>query len=125
MILLIGNEIKIFIEIRKNMVLFINLSPSSIKILLLISINEIVKCSKLTIYKSKIGMLRNLGQSKIYGNINELNYYYINLFLGKEKIKQSFLLDTGSEFTSIPCKPYCYHCGQHIIHIWKLMKINY
>ena len=53
-------------------------------------------------------------QSKIFGNINELNYYYINLYLGKEKKKQSFLIDTGSGVTSIPCKPYCNQCGQHI-----------
>ena len=52
--------------------------------------------------------------TKIFGNINELNYYYINLYLGKDKIKQSFLLDTGSGITSIPCKPYCNHCGQHM-----------
>ena len=53
-------------------------------------------------------------QSKIFGNINDLNYYYINLYLGKEKKKQSLLLDTGSGVTSIPCKPYCNQCGQHI-----------
>ena len=53
-------------------------------------------------------------QSKIYGNINELNYYYVNLYLGKDKKEQSFLLDTGSGITSVPCKPYCNHCGQHI-----------
>ena len=52
--------------------------------------------------------------SKIFGNINELNYYYINLYLGKDKKKQSFLLDTGSGITSIPCKPYCNQCGQHM-----------
>lgn len=55
-----------------------------------------------------------LQQSKIFGNINELNYYYINLYLGNNKKKQSFLLDTGSGITSIPCKPYCNQCGQHI-----------
>lgn len=53
-------------------------------------------------------------QSKLFGNVNELNYYYINLYLGKKKKKQSFLLDTGSGITSIPCKPYCNQCGQHI-----------
>ena len=52
--------------------------------------------------------------TKIFGNINELNYYYINLYLGKDKKKQSFLLDTGSGVTSIPCKPYCNQCGQHM-----------
>lgn len=34
--------------------------------------------------------------------------------MGKEKKKQSFLLDTGSGITAIPCKPYCNECGQHI-----------
>ena len=55
-----------------------------------------------------------LEQPKIYGNINELNYYYVNLYLGKDKKKQSFLLDTGSGITSIPCKPYCNQCGIHL-----------
>ena len=52
-------------------------------------------------------------RTQIFGNINELNYYYINLYLGKGRKKQSFLLDTGSGITSIPCKPYCTQCGQH------------
>ena len=56
---------------------------------------------------------KTLEQSIIYGDINELNYYYINLYLGKNKKKQSFLLDTGSGITSIPCQPYCNQCGQH------------
>jgi hypothetical protein len=56
---------------------------------------------------------KTLEQSIIYGDINELNYYYINLYLGKNKKKQSFLLDTGSGITSIPCQPYYNQCGQH------------
>ena len=57
---------------------------------------------------------KNHQQKKVFGNINILNYYYINLYIGKEKKKQSFLLDTGSGVTSIPCKPYCQQCGLHM-----------
>ena len=59
-------------------------------------------------------ILKTSENTKIFGNINELNYYYINLYLGKDKKKQSFLLDTGSGITSIPCKPFCNQCGQHM-----------
>jgi len=75
------------------------------------------KINKGNIKKPKLvnGKIRKtLEQSIIYGNINELNYYYINLYLGKNRKKQSFLLDTVSGITSIPCKPYCNQCGQHI-----------
>ena len=64
--------------------------------------------------KLKNGIIRKTLEQSLYGDINELNYYYINLYLGKNKKKQSFLLDTGSGITSIPCKPYCNQCGQHI-----------
>ena len=64
--------------------------------------------------KLENGIIRKTLEQSIYGDINELNYYYINLYLGKNKKKQSFLLDTGSGITSIPCKPYCNQCGQHI-----------
>ena len=65
-------------------------------------------------YPIKNFINKNYEQAKVFGNINILNYYYINLYIGKEKKKQSFLLDTGSGVTSIPCKPYCNQCGLHM-----------
>lgn len=52
--------------------------------------------------------------SQIYGNSSQLNYYYINLYLGEKKEKQSLILDTGSQLTAIPCKPLCDKCGKHL-----------
>lgn len=52
--------------------------------------------------------------TQIYGNSSQLNYYYINLYLGDNKEKQSLILDTGSQLTAIPCKPLCDKCGKHL-----------
>ena len=60
-------------------------------------------------------LLRNLFlNANLYGSSDQLNYYYINLYLGDNKQKQSLFLDTGSSITSIPCQPLCKYCGNHI-----------
>ena len=58
--------------------------------------------------------------SLIYGNSSQLNYYYINIFLGNNKTKQSLILDTGSQITAIPCKPLCEKCGRHLNSFYEL-----
>lgn len=42
------------------------------------------------------------------------NYFYINVYLGKNKKKQSLILDTGSFITAVACQPFCEDCGFHI-----------
>lgn len=48
----------------------------------------------------------------VRGNSDYFYFYYINLFIGKEKQKQSFILDTTSSVTSSPCN-LCSSCGDH------------
>ena len=56
---------------------------------------------------------RNLNSdSTLYGNAHIEKYYYVNLYLGKLGIKQSYLLDTGSTITTSPCN-LCKDCGKH------------
>ena len=40
------------------------------------------------------------------------NYYYIQLFLGEDKIPQSYILDTTFSFISSPCN-LCTSCENH------------
>ena len=40
------------------------------------------------------------------------NYYYTTLYVGDQKVKQTYILDTGSAIMSSPCSP-CSECGEH------------
>ena len=51
---------------------------------------------------------------QVYGNSSYLKYYYTNIYLGTPPQKQSFIIDTGSVITAVPCKPYCTNCGKHL-----------
>ena len=35
--------------------------------------------------------------TKVYGSKTELNYYFVNLHVGKPLVKQSLIVDTGSQ----------------------------
>ena len=69
----------------------------------------------------------NLSEKKfvlnIKGNSDKLNYYYTTLFIGKEKQKQSFILDTTSSVTTSPCT-LCKVCGDHINDYYIINKDN-
>ena len=77
---------------------------------------EVVKLPYLTINNNNFELpLRKLSlPSNVYGSAFGLNYYYTNLYLGKEMKKQTYILDTGSTITTSPCKPYCKKCGKHL-----------
>jgi hypothetical protein len=59
----------------------------------------------------------------LYGNTSSLNYYYINLYIGKAQKRQSLIIDTGSMVTTVPCKPLCEQCGQHLNSYYDLTGI--
>ena len=44
---------------------------------------------------------------------SNLNYLYMDLFIGNTKIKQSFLLDTSIDVTTSICAPYSKITGMH------------
>ena len=48
----------------------------------------------------------------VYGDSYNLYYYYATLYLGKKKIPQTYILDTGSPTTTSPCNK-CRSCGKH------------
>ena len=62
--------------------------------------------------------LRGLSQDTsflhfIYGDSHYLNYYYTSLYLGQNKSRQVYILDTGSSITTSPCDQ-CKSCGEHL-----------
>ena len=69
----------------------------------------------------------NLSEKKfvlnIKGNSDKLNFYYTTLFIGKEKQKQSFILDTTSSVTTSPCT-LCKVCGDHVNDYYIINKEN-
>ncbi len=77
----------------------------------------------LSTFSSKNLSLRSLTQSTVYGNSHDLNYYYSYLYLGEEKKKQSYILDTGSSITTSPCT-LCESCGQHENEYFKINENN-
>ena len=46
----------------------------------------------------------------LYSDSFSLNYYYTTLYIGKNKVKQTFIVDTGTAMMSSPCVP-CEYCG--------------
>lgn len=56
---------------------------------------------------------RRIESCRIYGNINEYAYYYIDLLVGTPPQRVSVIADTGSHLAAFPCRS-CKHCGRHL-----------
>ena len=48
----------------------------------------------------------------VYSESFSKNYYYTTLYIGPERTKQTYVIDTGSSIMSSPCSP-CKDCSQH------------
>ena len=48
----------------------------------------------------------------VYSESFSKNYYYTTLYVGPNRVKQTYVLDTGSSIMSSPCAP-CEKCGPH------------
>jgi hypothetical protein len=57
--------------------------------------------------------VRRIESARVYGNIDEYAYYYVDLEVGQPAQRVSVIVDTGSELAAFPCRG-CRHCGQHI-----------
>ncbi|SCO93815.1 plasmepsin V, putative [Plasmodium malariae] len=55
----------------------------------------------------------NLYKYKLYGDIDEYAYYFIDIDVGTPKQRISLILDTGSSSLSFPCSG-CKDCGIHM-----------
>lgn len=74
-------------------------------------------------HKDKLRLLE-ASSSPIFGNSSNLNYYYVNLYIGSPPKRQSLIIDTGSQLTAVPCKPLCNHCGKHLNSYYDMSKSN-
>lgn len=67
-------------------------------------------------------MIRNfpkISESLVYeipvkGSSSNWNYYYIDIFIGESKKKQSYLLDTSTSLFTSPCSLYTSEIGKHL-----------
>ena len=48
----------------------------------------------------------------VYSDSFSKNYYYTSLYIGSNKVKQTYMIDTGSSIMASPCSP-CPDCGVH------------
>ena len=46
----------------------------------------------------------------VYSDSYSKNYYYTSLYIGHNKVRQTYIIDTGSSIMSSPCSP-CPDCG--------------
>lgn len=63
----------------------------------------------------------DLYKYKLYGDIDEYAYYFLDIDIGKPSQRISLILDTGSSSLSFPCNG-CKDCG---IHMEKPYNLNY
>jgi len=55
----------------------------------------------------------HIESARLYGNIDEYAYYYVDMLIGTPPQRVSVIVDTGSGVTAFSCRS-CKHCGHHI-----------
>lgn len=55
----------------------------------------------------------HIESARLYGNIDDYAYYFVDLIVGTPPQRVSVILDTGSSVCAFPCAG-CAHCGSHI-----------
>lgn len=53
----------------------------------------------------------HLQTASLYGNATDMQYFFVDIFVGSDREKQSLIVDTGSGIAAMPCKNYCNACG--------------
>ena len=48
----------------------------------------------------------------VYSDSFSKNFYYTTLYIGDQKVRQTYIIDTGASIMSSPCSP-CPNCGSH------------
>ena len=48
----------------------------------------------------------------VYSDSFSKNFYYTTLYIGDNKVRQTYIIDTASSIMASPCSP-CTECGQH------------
>ena len=106
------------------------MSQKNLNLLLIILLFTNILCQKkVKIYKNHRSLVphplynsttKNVAALKIHNKILQTvysdsfskNFYYTTLYVGHNKVRQTYLIDTGSTIMASPCSP-CPDCGQH------------
>lgn len=51
--------------------------------------------------------------TSLFGDSDKINYYYIDVYLGKNRDPATLIIDTGSSIMCLTCTSTCVHCGNH------------
>ncbi len=46
----------------------------------------------------------HLQSSPLYGNVTDLQYFYVNVYVGSKNQRQALIVNTGAGITAFPCK---------------------
>ena len=60
----------------------------------------------------------------VYSESFSKNYYYTTLYVGQNRIKQTYVIDTGSSIMSSPCSP-CEDCSQNKRNYYHIFNKKY
>eukprot|EP00439_Symbiodinium_sp_Y106_P012578 s554_g1.t2 len=63
--------------------------------------------------------VHHIASARLYGNVHDYAYYFLDLSIGTPPQRVSVIVDTGSSITGFPCKS-CEHCGQHIDPLFEI-----
>ncbi|OLP79386.1 Aspartic proteinase CDR1 [Symbiodinium microadriaticum] len=65
--------------------------------------------------------VHHIASARLYGNVHDYAYYFLDLSIGTPPQRVSVIVDTGSSITGFPCKS-CEHCGQHIDPLFEITR---
>eukprot|EP00434_Breviolum_minutum_P012780 symbB.v1.2.011262.t1/scaffold748.1/size165754/16 len=64
---------------------------------------------------------RKIEHARLYGNVDDFAYYFVDLVIGTPPQRASVILDTGSGVCAYPCAN-CEHCGHHMDPVFDIAK---
>ncbi|SOV24289.1 plasmepsin V [Plasmodium sp. DRC-Itaito] len=83
---------------------------------------RVIKCNKIeNVINNVDSISSDFYKYKLYGDIDEYAYYFLDLDIGNPSQRISLIVDTGSSSLSFPCSG-CKDCG---IHMEKPYNLNY
>lgn len=66
-----------------------------------------------SIFLFTLALSQDFIHTGIFGNTNNIGYYYVDLWVGTPPVRQTVIIDTGSRLTAFPCMD-CPDCGHHM-----------
>ena len=80
----------------------------------LLSISPILGFEQRLLSDGRTLLHTHLQSSPMYGNSTDLQYFFVDVFVGSLQQRQALIVDTGSGVMAFPCQNHCQSCGTHI-----------